>query len=85
MTLDTRDIHSDIELQLVDRRVRFLNGGFPVNFDGSDECIPAEQIQITRALMVAAAAQAVTCQDRGVMALDNELCDWLDERYLALL
>ena len=39
-SLASRSLHEPIDLNLVDRRVRFLNGSFPVNFDGRVNCVP---------------------------------------------
>ena len=82
--LGTRSLHDPIDLQLVDRTVRMLNGGFPVNFDGRVNCVPPEQIQVTRALMLGAALQTLDTEERGVIALDPALCDWVDRTYTAL-
>lgn len=39
--------------------IRILRGGFPVNFDHSGVSVPAKDIQLTRALVLAAVLQAV--------------------------
>jgi hypothetical protein len=83
-TLGTRSIHDPIDIQLVDRTVRLLNGGFPVNFDGRVNCVPPGNIQVTRALMLGAAMQAVTTSERGVIALDPGLCRWVERTYAQL-
>ncbi len=41
-------------------RLRILRSGYPVNFDNSPESVPARDIQLTRALLLAAVLQA--CQ-----------------------
>ena len=41
------------------KRSWLLNAGFPVNFDGSIDVIPPRLMQLTRALMVAGAIQAL--------------------------
>ena len=41
------------------KRSWLLNAGFPVNFDGSIDVIPPRLMQLTRALMVAGALQAL--------------------------
>ena len=82
-TLATRSLHDPIDLQLVDRTVRLLNGGFPVNFDGRVNCVPPEQIQVTRALMLGAALQALDTDEHGVIPLDPAFCDWVDRTYAA--
>ena len=50
----------DLEVGLKDhRRVRVVRSGFPINFDNSAESVPAEKIQVTRALMLAAVLQGM--------------------------
>jgi hypothetical protein len=80
-TLATRSAHSPIRLRVVDRDVTFLNGGFPINFDGAVNCVPAQQIQLTRALMLAGAVQALEAEEVGVAPLDVETCEWLVRRF----
>ena len=87
-SLRNRPIHSDIELHLVDRDVRFLNGGFPVNFDGRVNCVPPQFIQATHTLQVGAAVQAVQALNtkaRGLIDLDQRLCDWVNGRFRHIL
>jgi S-adenosylhomocysteine hydrolase len=84
-TLATRSIHDPIDMRLVDRTVRFLNGGFPVNFDGRVNCVAPERIQVTRALMVGAALQAVETGECGIVPLSDEVCAWVDRTYADLL
>lgn len=43
----------------VGANIRIVRGGFPVNFDGSNESVPNKDIQLTRALVLAGALQAV--------------------------
>lgn len=79
--LDEFDVHSNLQIKLVDRSVIFVNGGFPVNFDGRVNCIPGHYIQPTPTMMVAAAVQAVKALDkrqRGIIKLDAEFCAWVD-------
>jgi hypothetical protein len=80
-TLSTRDIHSTIRIQLVDRCAHFLNGGFPVNFNGTTDCDPPERIQLTRTMMLAGAVQAVEASEPGIQPLREDMCDWLEERF----
>jgi S-adenosylhomocysteine hydrolase len=84
-TLPTRPIHSDIRLRLVDRDAVFLNGGFPVNFDGAINCVPPRFIQATHALQVGAAIEAVSIEEKGLVALTPGLCDWVAARYRELV
>ncbi|HEX6373325.1 MAG TPA: hypothetical protein VF006_30660 [Longimicrobium sp.] len=53
------------------RRSWLLNAGFPVNFDGSIDVIPPRLFQLTRALMVAGAIQALEGVDprHGLVSL----------------
>jgi S-adenosylhomocysteine hydrolase len=53
---------SDIIFTHNDGQIRILRGGFPVNFDGSDESVPGCQVQITRALLLCAVLQGVSCK-----------------------
>jgi S-adenosylhomocysteine hydrolase len=84
-TLGTRSIHDPIDVRLVDRTARFLNGGFPVNFDGRVNCVPPERIQVTRALMIGAALQAVETDEHGIVPLSKEVCAWVDRTYADLV
>jgi hypothetical protein len=84
-TLATRSIHSDITIHLVDRDVRFLNGGFPVNFDGEINCVPPRFIQATHALQIGAAVEAIADDSRGLIELSEDLCQWVERRYRELL
>lgn len=51
--LDTIEYHSELGAT-----IRLLRGGFPANFDNSGESVPANEIQLTRALVVGAVLQA---------------------------
>lgn len=42
------------------RNIWLLNGGFPINFDGSADSVPPKKIQLTRSLMLAAVLLGVT-------------------------
>ncbi len=45
-------------------KVEVLNGGYPINFDRSEESVPASDIQITRGLLLSALIQAMLCLHR---------------------
>ncbi|MDH4066637.1 MAG: hypothetical protein OEW19_19730, partial [Acidobacteriota bacterium] len=62
-----------------------LNGGFPVNFDGAVNCVPPRFIQATHALQVGAAIEAVSIEEKGLVALTPGLCDWVAARYRELV
>ncbi|MDA0183687.1 hypothetical protein OJ997_25485 [Solirubrobacter phytolaccae] len=79
--LARENLHATIHLQFVDREVSFLNGGFPVNFDGQVNCVAARDIQLTRALMVAAAVQALEADGPGLHPFDEAVGDWLTQRF----
>jgi adenosylhomocysteinase len=53
--------------------IDLLASGFPVNFDGGEENIAPEHIQLTRALMVVGLLQATGAKVPGVKRLDVEL------------
>jgi hypothetical protein len=63
------------------REFTFLNAGFPVNFDGSVECIPTLLIQPTHGILVAAAYQTLN-QELGLHALDPVSDDWFHKHEL---
>lgn len=55
--------------------ISIIRGGFPVNFDHTGESVPAQDIQLTRSLVLAAVLQASDyfndpLKERGVYALD---------------
>lgn len=76
--LDEFDVHSDLRFHFVDREATFVNGGFPVNFDGRVNCVPAHYIQPTPTMMCAGAVQAAAATEKGVLDLDRDFCRWLD-------
>lgn len=55
------------------RRLKYLRGGFPINFDGSEDPITPHVVQLTRALLMAGAIQAITAPGLGVRQLRD---DW---------
>lgn len=54
----TADPLADLEVKLDRGKLLVPRGGFPANFDGSPESVGASDIQMTRALLLAAALQA---------------------------
>ncbi|HKG95250.1 MAG TPA: hypothetical protein VKA84_25250 [Gemmatimonadaceae bacterium] len=84
-SLRSRSIHSDLWVRLVDRDVCFLNGGFPVNFDGAVNCVPPRFIQATHALQVGAAVEAVRTTSRGLVDVSDDLCRWVERRFAELV
>ncbi|MFN5194399.1 MAG: hypothetical protein ACK5E6_08230 [Cyanobacteriota bacterium] len=81
-SLGAGDVHADISLQVIDHVVHIANGGFPVNFDGRLNRIAPEQIQITQAMMVHGAIQAVQSEHLGgLVPLDPAFGDDLVEAF----
>lgn len=74
-------IHATIEMQKGNKRFSFLKAGFPINFDGRKECLPALIIQITHSLLLAASRE-VLCQEPGFHKLNQKDDDCLNERGL---
>jgi S-adenosylhomocysteine hydrolase len=83
--LDEEHVHSDIHFHFVDREATFLNGGFPVNFDGHVNCIPPHYIQPTPTMMCAAAVQAVSAVTPGLIELSHDFSRWLEFEFRAEL
>jgi hypothetical protein len=83
--LNEKDVHCDLRLQLVDREVTFLNGGFPVNFDGRLNCVPTRYMQPTATMMVSASVQAISSSIKGIVNLDPGFAVWIDREFRAEL
>ena len=71
------------------RQITVLGDGWPVNFDGDVEDIPARHIQITRAVMFAGALQAAGLKtnhvkNRGLKPLDRTLDQRILKRFKKL-
>jgi len=79
--LDESVVHSDLRIHFVDREATFVNGGFPVNFDGRVNCVPAHYIQPTPTMMCAAAVQAVRATQKGLLDLDPGFSRWLTAEF----
>ena len=79
--LDTNKVHSDLRFRFIDRTATFVNGGFPVNFDGRVNCVPAHYIQPTPTMMCMATVQAARAQNPGVIRLDEPFGNWLDTEF----
>jgi S-adenosylhomocysteine hydrolase len=78
-------VHQNIRMQLRDRSIVFLNGGFPINFDGRLNSIPAKYMQPTAMLMVYGAIQALTTLQRGIVEVDAGFSKKLNEDFRASL
>lgn len=65
------------------RTFYLANGGFPVDFSsGAVDPIPAESIQLTRALLFGAAFQALETSEPGLFELNSDLQEQVMTQYL---
>ena len=67
--------------------IHLLRGGFPVNFDHTGESVPANEIQLTRSLVLAAVLQASayfhdTTIQNSVYALDPSAQKFIIKEWL---
>lgn len=76
--LNEANVHSDLRFRLVEKRATFLNGGFPVNFVGRVNIVPARFMQATATLMAAGAVQAANESRKGLIDLAPDFCNRLD-------
>jgi len=83
--LGERALHGDIRVHLFDRDVVILNGGFPVDFDGSVNGAAGDAIQLTRTLMVGAALQALSASAGSVLDLEEGFVEWVEARFPKLV
>ena len=60
-----RQLTCEVTVPLSEGKLRILRGGFPVNFDGSRESVPAADIQMTRGLLLGAILQAASLIESG--------------------
>jgi hypothetical protein len=73
-----KGLHATIRIAQEQRKTfAFLNAGFPVNFDGRLECLPANVIQATHTLLYAAARQALALTETGFNVLDTDVDAWI--------
>jgi hypothetical protein len=74
-------LHTPVRMSLYNRKFSFLNAGFPINFDGSVECLPSLIIQPTHGMLVAAASETFK-QKPGFSCLKNKYDKWFYEKGL---
>ena len=79
--LDEGRVHSDLRFHFVDREATFVNGGFPINFDGRVNCVPPHYIQPTPTMMCAAAVQALSSTEPGLIELDPGFSAWVEREF----
>jgi S-adenosylhomocysteine hydrolase len=82
--LGQRGLHSDVRVHVFDRDVVILNGGFPVDFDGTINGAAGDAIQLTRTLMVGGALQALTARPGSVHELEDSFVEWVERRFREL-
>jgi hypothetical protein len=58
--VSSQQLTSEVTVPLGQGKLQIMRGGFPVNFDGSKESVPAADIQMTRGLLLGAILQAVS-------------------------
>lgn len=67
--------------------IHLIRGGFPVNFDSTGESVPANDIQLTRSLVLAGVLQAIayfndSSIENGVYALDATTQQFIIQEWL---
>lgn len=84
---DTRaaGIRAPIRLRDGSRTFCFLSAGFPINFDGRMECLPARMIQATHVLLYSAARQALQAESCGMVPFDPGEDEWIGSAALEFL
>lgn len=60
------DERADLSITVGPLSCRVLRGGYPINFDGSLESVPTQEIQLTRSLLMAGVLQASVMSTRSV-------------------
>ena len=76
-----RGIHSPVTIAHEGGKTfSFLNAGFPVNFDGAVECLPARMIQPTHCLLLAASRQVLQDKKPGLSPINSKLDHWIYEK-----
>lgn len=56
---NSTELFATLEIPTAGGSMSILRGGFPINFDGSRESVPAADIQLTRGLLLAGTRQAL--------------------------
>lgn len=74
-------LHGVVNIKTKKGAFSFLNGGFPINFDGSNDPIPEDKIQLTRAILMAGALQAAQLQRPGVYDLSSLVQERLERAF----
>jgi hypothetical protein len=78
-------IRATIRFRDAARTISFLHAGFPVNFDGEIDCLPARIIQTTDVLLYAAAYESLALDSPGLYLISPETDDWVVENGIEFL
>ncbi len=74
---------NDLKTVRANASITFLRGGFPINFDGTGESVPAKDIQLTRGLLFGAVLQATTVeQNKRSVMLDPAIQKFVLQRWM---
>ena len=76
-----RRLHEFYYIKKGNKEFYIANGGFPIDFTGSIDPIIPSKIQITRALVFAAAIQTLTEKEAGLINLNKEIQKELIKNY----
>jgi S-adenosylhomocysteine hydrolase len=80
------NVHQDVKVIGPNGNIILLNGGFPLNFDGTRQRIPLDKIQLTEALLYSAACMAATrCDSVGLHDFDHDLQNALIDNFKRLI
>src|SRR5262249_31052546 len=82
---DYQRVHSDYKIDGPKGKFWLLNGGFPINFDGSIDPILPQHIQLTRALMLGGICQLMKSSDKlGLVDLQSTYDSYISKVYKSL-
>lgn len=75
----TNNCHKDF----IANKIKLLNGGFPINFDGNEHSLKPEKIQLTRALLLAGFFESISIKDeKGLQELNDNIQNKIIEEFL---
>ena len=86
--LNHNDVHSNIQVKLVDKTATVMNGGYPINFSGNGT-LPKRFIQQIPTMMAAAAVRAAESLTEPLTSKridpDGKFDAWIDSRFREIL
>ncbi len=86
--LNVKEIHSTLIFNILGKKINFLNGGFPINFDGINKGIPNKFIEPTILMMLKGSIQAIDAlknNKKGILPLDSNFAERLRFSFLKKL